>query len=227
MHQDNSMKNLSNFMLLLFLAMILSGPAHALEPQKGLEGHGGVSDAPEQLQGKDRENRKEVALPAMDADRYEIAPGDALEISVWKDESLTRQLIVPPDGIISFPLVGDIDVKGLNVTKLRDILTKKLSVYVPDSTVTVMLLGANSLSAYVIGKVNKPGQFPIGMDTNVMQILAMAGGLNPFASQKDIIILRKHDDRITKIPFNYKEVKKGENLEQCIKLERGDVVVVP
>ena len=221
------MKKFVRLMLLLFLAMILSGPAHAVESQKGHEGPDGVSDTPEQGQVKDEEDRKGGILPAMDVDRYEIAPGDTLEISVWKDESLTRQLIVPPDGIISFPLVKDIDVNSLSVTELREILTEKLSLYVPDSTVTVMLLGANSLSAFVIGKVNKPGQFPIEMGTNVMQILAMAGGLNPFASQKDIIILRKQGDRITRIPFNYKEVKKGENLEQCIRLRQGDVVVVP
>lgn len=221
------MKRYFMLILLLSLAIVLSGPAHAVEPQKGLEGPDGVSDAPEQGQAVDEEDRKGGALPAIDAERYEIAPGDALEISVWKDESLTRQIVVPPDGIISFPLVKDIDVNGLSVTRLREILTGEISEYVPDSTVTVMLLGANSMIAFVIGKVNKPGQFPIGEDTNIMQILAMAGGLNPFASQKDIIILRKQGDRITSIPFNYKEVKNGKNLEQCIRLKQGDVVVVP
>ncbi len=221
------MKTYVKIIVLLFLAIVLSGSAHAAEPQKGPKGPVGASDTLEQGQAENKENQKGGVLPAIDAGRYEIAPGDTLEISVWKDESLTRQLIVPPDGIISFPLVEDIVVKGLSVTKLREILTEKLAVYVPDSTVTVMLLGASSLSAFVIGKVNKPGQFPIGVDTNVMQILAMAGGLNPFASQKEIIILRKEGDRITKIPFNYKEIKKGENLEQCIRLERGDVVLVP
>ena len=158
---------------------------------------------------------------------YPIGPGDLLEISVWKDESLSRQVVVPPDGVVSFPLIGDTDVTNLTVTALRKTVTKKLSEYVPDATVTVMLLQMNSMRAYVIGKVNKPGEFPITMDTNVMQILSMAGGLNPFASGGAILILRQEDNKTVKIPFNYMEVEYGENLEQNIVLQRGDVVVVP
>ena len=97
----------------------------------------------------------------------------------------------------------------------------------PDATVTVMLKNINSLQVYVIGKVNNPGQFPITMDTTVMQVLAMARGLNPFAAAGDITILRRRQNITVKIPFNYKEVEKGANLEQNIVLQRGDVVVVP
>ena len=158
---------------------------------------------------------------------YRLGPGDILEISVWKDESLSREIIVPPDGVISFPLIKDIDGTSLTVTKLREIVTKKLEEYIPDATVTVMLLKADSLTAYVIGKVNKPGQFPITLETNVMQALSMAAGLNPFADSDKIIILRQENGKNIKIPFDYDEVKKGENLEQNILLRRGDVVVVP
>jgi len=108
---------------------------------------------------------------------YRIRPGDDLEISVWKDESLSRQIVVPPDGFISFPLIGDIDTKNLTVSDLREMVTKRLSVYVPDPTVTVILLKVNETKAYVIGKVNRPGEFIISTETNTMQILAMAGGL--------------------------------------------------
>jgi polysaccharide export outer membrane protein len=159
--------------------------------------------------------------------RYKIGPGDSVEISVWKDENLTRQMIVPPDGIIAFPLIGDIGVTELSVTELRDVVSKKLKEYVTDATVTVMLLNASSMTAYVVGKVNTPGQFPINMKTNVMQILAMAGDLNAFASPGNIIILRQEKGKPVKIPFNYNEVKKGKHLEQNIFLKRGDVVVVP
>ena len=113
--------------------------------------------------------------------QYRIGPEDLLEISVWRDESLSREVIVPPDGIISFPLIGDINVNYLTVAQLRSKVTEKLSDFIPDATVTVMLININSLQAYVIGKVNKPGVFPITLDTTVMQILSMAGGLNPFA----------------------------------------------
>lgn len=158
---------------------------------------------------------------------YKIGPGDSLLISVWKDESLTREIIVPPDGIISFPLTGDIDVTELTVAELRKVVTGKLKEYVTDATVTVILLEAKSLVAYVVGKVTTPGQFPINMETTVMQVLAMAGDLDPFASPDDIIILRQEKDLSIRIPFHYNAVKKGKNLEQNIFLKRGDVIVVP
>jgi polysaccharide biosynthesis/export protein len=158
---------------------------------------------------------------------YRLSPRDTIEISVWKDEALQRQLIVPPDGIVSFPLVGDIAARGLTIPELREIVTKKLSEFIPDPTVTVILLNPVSLTAYVIGKVNKPGEFPIGLDTNVMQILAAAGGLNPFASPGKIAILRQSGSKSTRIPFDYNKVEKGESPEQNILLLRGDVVLVP
>ncbi len=158
---------------------------------------------------------------------YLIGPGDILEISVWKDESLSRQIVVPPDSVISFPLIGDIDVTDLTVTKLRKVIAEKLTEYIPDATVTALLFQINSMRAYVIGKVNKPGEFPISMETNVMQVLAMAGGMNPYASSGKILILRQQDKKTVKIPFDYKDVEKGENLDQNILLHRGDVVVVP
>lgn len=158
---------------------------------------------------------------------YLIGPGDIVEISVWKDESLSRQLVVPPDGVVSFPLIGDVDVKSLTVTELRKVLKQRLSEYIPDPTVNVMLIGMDSLKAYVIGKVNNPGQFPITRNTTVMQVLSMAGGLNPFASETQIHILRQKGETTVKIPFNYKQVLNGENLDQNILLQRGDVIVVP
>ena len=158
---------------------------------------------------------------------YQIGPGDVLEISVWKDDSLSRELVVPPDGVISFPLIGDLNVKYLTVTDVRKAVTKKLSEYVPDATVSVILVNLNSLKAYVIGKVLKPGQYGITMETSVMQILSMAGGINPFADGKKILILRKINNKTVKIPFNHDQVMKGENLQQNILIQRGDVVVVP
>lgn len=158
---------------------------------------------------------------------YHIGPGDVLEISVWKDPELTRQIVVPPDGVISFPLIENINVTDLTVADLKQFVAKKLSEFIPDATVTVMLLEINSLKAYVIGKVNSPGQFDIDLETNVMQILAKAGGLTPFASGGNINILRQKKNTIIKIPFDYGDVEKGKNLEQNIILSPGDVVVVP
>ena len=158
---------------------------------------------------------------------YTIGPGDTLEISVWRDESLSRDVIVPPDGVISFPLIGDINIAGMTVGNLRDTVTKKLGDYIPDATVTVILKTFESLRAFVIGKVEKPGMFVISLDTNVMQVLSMAGGLNPYASENNINILRKVKGNTVKIPFKYGDVLKGRNLKQNIILQRGDVIVVP
>jgi polysaccharide biosynthesis/export protein len=158
---------------------------------------------------------------------YTIGPGDSLEISVWRDESLSREVIVPPDGVISFPLIGDINTHGITVADLRAKVTKKLGDYVPDATVTVILKNYNSLKTFVIGKVKNAGAFSITLDTNVMQVLSMAGGLNPYASEDKIHILRQVKGGTINIPFNYGEVLKGRNLEQNIVLQRGDVVVVP
>lgn len=158
---------------------------------------------------------------------YTIGPGDTLEISVWRDESLSREIAVPPDGVISFPLIGDINVIGMNVAGLRKTVTKKLGDYVPDATVTVILKSFKSLHAYVIGKVKNAGMYPITLDTNVMQILSMAGGLNAYASENNINILRQVNGGSVKIPFSYGDVLKGRNLEQNITLQRGDVIVVP
>jgi polysaccharide export outer membrane protein len=158
---------------------------------------------------------------------YHLDSGDVIEISVWKDPELSRNLVVPPDGIISFPLIGSIDVTHLTVSELKKVVTQKLSEFIPDATVTIMLIEINSLKAYVIGKVNNPGEFTINLETNVMQILSMAGGLNPFASKGNVNIIRQQGNRIMKIPFDYGKVEKGKNLEQNILLQSGDVVVVP
>ena len=158
---------------------------------------------------------------------YKIGPGDSLEISIWKDEYLTRQLVVPPDGIIAFPLIGDIKVTNLTVAGLKSIVAKKIKEYIPDATVTVMLLEARSLTASVVGKVHTPGRYPINEDTTVMHILALAGGLTEFAASDDILIIRNENGKLIKILFDYDDVKKGKRLEQNIFLKRGDVVVVP
>lgn len=169
-----------------------------------------------------------TAVTSYAADKpYYIGPGDVLEISVWKDSELSRTVTVPPDGAISFPLIDSVKATNLTVTDLKKIIKKKLTEYVPDPTVTVMLMEINSLKAYVIGKVNNPGEFPISLESNVMQILAKAGGLTPFASRGNIMILRQSKGEIEKIPFDYGQVEKGKNLEQNIILKIGDVVVVP
>lgn len=158
---------------------------------------------------------------------YRVGPGDVLEISVWRDDTLSRELIVPPDGVLSFPLIGDVNVASMSVAEIRTAIKEKLAEYVPDAAVSVMIKQINSLRAYVIGQVKDPGVYAITMDTRVMQLLSMAKGLTPFAAERDIHVLRQKKKSIEKIPFDYKAVLKGNNLEQDILLQRGDVIVVP
>jgi polysaccharide export outer membrane protein len=161
------------------------------------------------------------------AEPFYVGPGDVLEVSVWRDENLSRELIVTPDGILSFPLIGDVKVANMSVAEIRDIITKRLSEFIPDASVAVIVKEIHSLKVYVIGQVKNPGAFPINQETRVMQVLAMAQGLTPFAAERDIHILRYSDKGTQKIGFDYKEVLKGNNLEQDIVLKRGDVIVVP
>ena len=165
--------------------------------------------------------------PVLAAEEYKLGPGDVLEILVWNDEQLSKQVAVPPDCMISYPLAGDFNVKGLTVAALEEQMQEQLKKYLPNTPVTVSLLAANDLKVFILGKVNKPGVFPINLETNVMQALAMAGGLSTFANEKKILLLRHENNKVTKLYFNYSDIEKGESLEQNIILKRGDVIVVP
>ena len=165
--------------------------------------------------------------PILPTDEYIIGPGDILDISVWKDEALSKLVTVLPDGRISFPLIGQVAAGGKTVAQLREDLERKLSRFVPDLSLSVIVHQVNSMMVYVIGRVNRPDRFILNTNASVLQALSMAGGLNPFAKRSKIKILRSENGMTKTIPFNYNEVTKGEKLEQNIMLIRGDVVVVP
>jgi polysaccharide export outer membrane protein len=158
---------------------------------------------------------------------YRIQPGDLLFISVWKEEELQKEVLVRPDGAISFPLAGEINTRNKTVEELRIELTGLLSRYIPDLVVTVSVLEINGNKVFVIGQVNNPGEFIVNPRVDVMQALSMAGGTTPFADLKNIRILRRSEDGQTAIRFEYDDVISGRKLEQNIVLESGDVVVVP
>ncbi len=159
---------------------------------------------------------------------YLIGPQDILQISVWKDEILSREVTVRPDGFISFPLIGEVLAEGRTVGDLANEMDERLTKFVSDPRITIGVSAVNSFKIFVIGKVNKPGGFQIGQYTDVMQALSLAGGLTPFAREGSIKVLRrtKQGPQST-FPFDYGEVLKGKTLDQNIVLERGDVVMVP
>ncbi|MBL0700787.1 MAG: polysaccharide biosynthesis/export family protein, partial [Desulfosarcina sp.] len=150
-----------------------------------------------------------------------------LDISVWKEEALTKLVTVLPDGKISFPLIGDIDAAGKTVASLGNELNKKIERYVPDPNLSVVVQQVNSMLIYIIGRINQPGRFVLNTNINVLQALSMAGGLNPFAKKNKILIFREKNEKTTIFKFRYDEVSKGENLEQNRMLKRGDIIVVP
>ena len=166
----------------------------------------------------------EAAWPSAD---YIIGAGDVLDISVWKDEALTKLVTVLPDGKISFPLIGEVAAAGKTVAVLHKELEIKLNRFVPDVSLSMMVSQVNSMLIYVIGRVNSPGRFVLNTQVNVLQALAMAGGLNPFAKRGKIKIFREEGPETQTFSFDYDEVAKGEALEQNIRLQRGDVIVVP
>jgi len=158
---------------------------------------------------------------------YKIQPGDVLEVSVWKEESLLRQVLVRPDGGMSFPLVGDVQAAGISVEELRAVVTERLTKYIPDPVVTVSTQQLNGNKVYVIGKVARPGEFVANRYIDVVQALSVAGGMTPYAAANKIKVLRREDGKLKSIPFRYGDIEKGENLEQNIVLKSGDVVLVP
>lgn len=168
------------------------------------------------------------AAPQSIGKGYVIAPGDVLSISVYGEKDMDQpELVVRPDGKVTFPLVGDIAVGGLTTSRVKQELDIKLHKYIPEAVATVTVKTLGSLQYYVVGKVNKPGMFDVSMPMTVLQALAMAGGLTTFADEKHIEIIRNQNGKVTKLRFNYKEVKNGENLGQDIVLQRGDTIVVP
>ena len=175
------------------------------------------------------EGADKTAVPAevITVDTYVIQPGDLLLVDVWKEKDLQRELRVRPDGGLNFPLIGDVVAAGKTVQQLQKDLSNKLVKYVPDPVVTVAVKEGLGNKIYVIGKVIKPGEYVATRNMDVMQALTLAGGPNPYASVNKIKILRRVNGEQKTFRFKYSRVEKGEDLEQNIILQGGDVIVVP
>jgi len=157
---------------------------------------------------------------------YVIGADDTLHISVWKEPDLTETLPVRPDGKISMPLLNDIMAAGLTPLQLRDTITERLKKYVSDPRVTVVVTGMNSRRVFVTGEVTHTGPMTLLPHMTMLQALAQAG-FTQFANLKAIYLLRSENGKQVKLPFNYKEVVKGNHPEQNIELRPGDTIVVP
>jgi polysaccharide export outer membrane protein len=157
---------------------------------------------------------------------YVIGADDTLHISVWKEPDLTETLPVRPDGKISMPLLNDITAAGLTPLQLRDTITERLKKYIADPRVTVVVTGMNSRRVFATGEVAHTGPMTLLPHMTMLQALAQAG-FTQFANPKAIYLLRNENGKQQKLPFNYKEVVKGNHPEQNIELRPGDTIVVP
>jgi len=159
---------------------------------------------------------------------FVIGNDDRLAINVWKEPDLTRSIPVRSDGKISLPLVGEVLATGRTPLQLEEEISTKLKNYITEPEVTVIVEQINSQKFNILGQVAKPGSYPLAVATTVLDAIAAAGGFRDFAKQKNIYILRQGaGGRETRIAFNYKDVIRGKNPAQNIKLEPHDTVVVP
>jgi polysaccharide export outer membrane protein len=163
------------------------------------------------------------AAAPVDSSKYKIGPGDILNVDVWKEPDFSGQYTVHSDGKITMKLIGDLDAGGQTPNELQEIVKKALAKYVLNPLVTVTVQQVVSKKYYLDGLAARPGEYPLTQPTTVFEALSRAGGLQEFANQKKIYILRG-DKRI---PFNYKQVIHGQHLEQNIQLQPDDHVVVP
>jgi polysaccharide export outer membrane protein len=164
---------------------------------------------------------------AADSDRYVIGAEDVLYIHVWREETVTKTVSVRMDGMISIPLVDEIQAAGLTPLQLKEKLTERLKQFIENPNVTVVVMEANSFKVYISGQISKPGIYRLRSDTTLAQIISMAGGLNEWANQKKIIIIRKESGKEKRFTINYKKIVKGEDLDSNIILKSGDTIIVP
>lgn len=159
---------------------------------------------------------------------YVIGAGDVLSVNVLNEPEVTGKVPVRPDGMITVPLIGDVQASGLTTDKLEATITKKLSDYVKQPAVTVVVEEMNSREFNVLGKVQHPGAFALNKPTRVLDALALAGGFNEFAKRNKVYILRTDaSGQTSRIPFNYKKVAAGEDDSENVQLQAGDTVIVP
>lgn len=181
------------------------------------------SMAADKTEASSKEPKQEMAADPS----YIIGPMDVLEIQVWKEPDFSRQVLVRPDGKITLPLIGDILASGMNTMGLKALLSEKLEDFVSKPEVTVIVLESRSKNFYIIGKITRPGTYPLNPDMTVLQAISVAGGLAEWADKDSIRIIRRSGGKEEILPFDYNKVITGKKLEQNILLKPNDTIIVP
>lgn len=206
------------------LAMLLL-TSIALWGQAGSEKNAGASRP---LTGPTVQSAEASSSLKAHDDSFVIGNDDVLAINVWKEPDVSRSIPVRSDGRISLPLVGELQASGRTPLKLEQDIAARLKNYIAEPEVTVIVQQINSQKFNILGMVGRPGSYVISNSATVLDAIALAGGFRDFAKQKNIYILRQNADSTqTRLPFNYKDVVKGKNPAQNIKLEPRDTIVVP
>ena len=197
------------------IALLLAAPLVMAQQQKKNEQEVNDPKTPQEaVQG---------AGAPVDQKTYRIGPEDIIGIKVWREPELTGALMVRPDGMISMPLIGELKASGSTPDELGKAITEALLKHMNRAEVFVSVQQVNSKKFYMTGEINRPGQYPLITETNVLQAISAAGGLREYANKKKIVIVRG-DQRLK---FNYKEVVEGKNLKQNVTLENGDHIIIP
>ena len=168
-----------------------------------------------------------MAVAADKPAAYQLHQGDTVVVSVWGKDSLKQQVVVLPDSSITLPLAGRIEVGGLSTPEVEGLITEKLKKYLKDPVVTVVIAGIDGNRAYVTGKVLKPGPLIISGPITVLQAISMADGVDKFADESGIKVIRAKPDGQGVLPVHYKDIISGKDMSTNIQLKAGDTVVVP
>ena len=171
-----------------------------------------------------KDQQAHILQPSQD---YVIGKGDELEIVVWRNEQLSHQVIVRPDGRISLPLIQDIQAEGLSVLQLQNQITKRLNQHITNPKVSVIVAAINSYKVSVLGRVVTPGVYPITGNTTLAEAIALAGGFTEWANKRKITVVTHLGEKEKKLIINYKKIATGKDPKQNIVLKRGDIIIVP
>ena len=158
---------------------------------------------------------------------YKIGAEDVIEVGVWKEPDLSRTVVVRPDGKISLPLIGDVQAEGLTPKELSDNIQNRFKAFLSNPVVFVILSQINSSKIYLLGKVNKPGAYPLNSDTTLLQAIAIAGGFAEWAKKNKVIILRRVEGKDKRIIINIEKLVKQKGDSKDVLLQNGDRIIVP
>ena len=160
---------------------------------------------------------------------YIMGPEDVLEITVWKNADLSKQVQVRPDGRISLPLIGDVSAVGRTAAQLTEEISARLKSYMENPTVSILVREVNSYQIYVLGEVNAPGKYPLKSKTTLLQAITIAHGFTQVAARNKIVVFRfgKDGEGLNKIKASYDDIVLRDGSDQNIELKPGDQIVVP